>query len=274
MNPVGLLLTEWVIVVVGVLGIALTLRLRWGASLTLWLWGALAFVLAQLVRLPLLTGLTLLLRPYGDRIPDVLAYGINLAVLSLTAGVFEESARWLLLRGPARHVRHKAEALMFGAGHGGIEAILLIGIAVFNALVLLSAPDLILAQVQTAAPEQVEVVRQQIEALRRLTWGQVGLTLWERAIAISAHMALTLLVWRSVVERRWQAWGLAVLAHAGLNASVLLGLRWGGPVVAEGVGTVWALAALVYIVRVSPPGVPEAPGSPTGVSSPPPQTPR
>jgi uncharacterized membrane protein YhfC len=45
--------------------------------------------------------------------------------LGLSAGFFEESARYVVYRWWARDARTWSQGLMLGAGHGGIESILL-----------------------------------------------------------------------------------------------------------------------------------------------------
>jgi uncharacterized membrane protein YhfC len=56
------------------------------------------------------------------------------ALLGLSAGIFEEGARYLMYRFWAKKARSWDEALMIGAGHGGVEAILL-GLLTVYALV-------------------------------------------------------------------------------------------------------------------------------------------
>lgn len=103
---------------------------------------------------------------------------------------------------------------MFGAGHGGVEAILVIGAAVAGALVLLLMGDQILAQIQTAKPEEASAVAAQIAAIRGMQWWTPLIAIGERAMAITLHIALTLLVLRAVVRRELRWLWLAILFHA------------------------------------------------------------
>ena len=89
--------------------------------------GAMTFIGSQVVHLPLNTGLTLLFKaiwpstqPQGWHIP------FNAVVLGLTAGLCEETARYVGYRWLAKKARYWRDALMLGAGHGGIEAILVV----------------------------------------------------------------------------------------------------------------------------------------------------
>jgi len=91
-------------------------------------WGGLTFLVAQALRLPALTLLTFAARSTGLALDAEGEFALNLAVLSLSAGLFEEFSRYGVMRWGASHVREPREATMFGAGHGGVEAILLVGI--------------------------------------------------------------------------------------------------------------------------------------------------
>ena len=59
--------------------------------------------------------------------------------LGLSAGVFEETARYLTYRFWAKDARSWSRGLMLGAGHGGSEAILVGALAAVNFVALLAA---------------------------------------------------------------------------------------------------------------------------------------
>ena len=54
----------------------------------------------------------------------------------LMAGTFEECGRWLAFKLSLRWSRGPGDALMYGAGHGGIEAILLAGMTMLSNITL------------------------------------------------------------------------------------------------------------------------------------------
>ena len=54
----------------------------------------------------------------------------------LMAGAFEECGRWLALKLTLRWSRGPEDALMYGAGHGGIEAVLLAGMTMLNNIII------------------------------------------------------------------------------------------------------------------------------------------
>lgn len=170
--------------------------------------------------MPLLILLTLLFQRPGFQLSATTGVWLNVLILGSTAGLFENVARYIVLRWGARSARNWNDAVMFGAGHGGIEAMLLVGISVVNSLVLLTLGDIVLVQIRAASPEQAAAVAQQLDALRTLQWWMPILSIWERMIAITLHIALTIIVMRAVTrhEARW-LW-LAILIHSLFDGTV------------------------------------------------------
>lgn len=144
--------------------------------------GALAFFLSQiLLRIPLLTALS---SNYNIGFYFSFHPFIYLIFLAFTAGLFEETARYFTFR--CTHKKHDTlwDALAFGLGHGGIEAILLVGIP-------LLMTDASLEQALLAS--------------------------FERMSAILSHVAFSLIVWWSVHKRAPWVFLLAILLHMGLD---------------------------------------------------------
>lgn len=140
--------------------------------------GMLVFVISQIVlRIPMLQ---LLQQDISFQLftLQTIPYAI---FLGLTAGLFEEIGRYIGLRCLKRHHTFY-EVIAFGLGHGAIEAILL------TAIPLLSYGDLPLQDVWIAG--------------------------WERITAMCAHIAFTLLVWKSVQNKKLIYLMLAIFVHA------------------------------------------------------------
>lgn len=244
MTPAAVLSLELLVVLVGVVALAVVLRRRLQVPWRIWWWGALAFVGSQVVRLPFLAGLSLVAR---GAVGDTAASAANAAVLALTAGVFEETARWLVLRFGARDARRWREGVMFGAGHGGIEAVLVIGGAVAGSLALLAGGDAVLEAMPDA--DSREALATQLEAVREVSLGDALLALWERVLAITFHISLALLVLRSVRTRAWR-WLLAAIAfHAAFNAVAVAVSEAAGIAATELALTVVTLLSVAIIVR-------------------------
>ena len=153
MGTVGLLTVQIAGVVVLVLLLWVLGRRRVGFAWSSLGWGALAFPLSQLARLALTIPLNLLL---STVLSPTTAVAATTAVMLATSGLFEESTRWIVMRYWAKRVRTWEEGVGFGLGHGGIEALLLLGIAAINNFILALNPDMLKAQVEAVGdPEAV-----------------------------------------------------------------------------------------------------------------------
>lgn len=255
MSPPFLFILQALAIFAGVIALAIVLRRRLPALWRAWVWGALAFVASQAVRMPLLIGLTLISQALRWDFGEEGNFWSNAIILSLTAGLFEETARYLVLRFLAKDVRGWQNAVMFGAGHGGIEAILLVGIGagVTNAYLLLNA-DALLAQVRAFSPDQVGALEAQLAALRNVSAGVIAASLIERAFAIMLHIGLSVMVMRAV-EGGGFGWVLGAMGvHALANLLAITAQRFGGIVAAEIVVGVIALAMLAFTLRQRPVG--------------------
>lgn len=121
----------------------------------------------------------------------------------LMAGLFEECGRYLAFRLAARRWQPSGpDALMYGAGHGGIEAVLLAGSAMLNNIIL----SLALNQGGLAAVEAITgpLPEQTRAAVESLASTPAGLFLWsgfERLAAVVLHIALSVLVWAAATQK-------------------------------------------------------------------------
>ncbi len=194
------------------------------AHLHLWrpfLCGALAFFVSQvLTRLPLMAAVV-------PRLPEPISgFLLSAPVASYTAGLFEETGRLvvmiLLLKGFHRFV----DGVAFGLGHGGLEAVLLVGLSTVSniglAVVINSGQ-----WSSVAASMPPEVAQQMFKALTTTPPATFLLGGVERVAAVVLHVCCSLLVlWGVHAGRRLLAWAVAVLVHGSFNlVAVLLAPR-------------------------------------------------
>lgn len=233
MSPVVLLSSQFAVVVGMVVAASWWAKRRLGGSWLVWLAGAGAFVASQVLRMPLLGG--------------VQAAGLGLlgvtALAVVTSGIFEEGARYVALRWVVKRARRAADGVVFGLGHGGIEAVLILGLGAIGGAVLLATGDAVLEAASAAGPDAVEALEEQIAALEGMGALEVALGVYERALAMIAHVAMTLLVLRAITERRLRWLGAAVGFHVALNGITVA--------VAEAYGIVAAEVALTGLTAVS-----------------------
>ena len=240
------------------LGLGFLLHHRYNLPWGLYGAGALTFILSQVGHIPFNTWL---LNPWLAKIAPQMTSGsadllIWAAFLGLSAGVFEETARWLVLRFWRKDIRSWRESLMFGAGHGGIEAVF-VGVLAFIAFLQLFLYRQIDPQAITglAEGEQLSYLRETVSSYWASDWwGHLWGTL-ERFSVIPIHLAATVMVYRSVRDRRFLWYLAAVLWHTLVDFfAVYASQTWSIPLT-EGVLFLMGILGwgIVFLLRDSHP---------------------
>ena len=186
--------------------------------------------------------------PVGDTIlNNTLLYGLY---GGLMAGVFEETGRLLAFKTVLKKNREKdINAVMYGAGHGGFEAIAIVGMTMINNIiwsVLINTGNM------SALTEKVtgDVITQVEENIHQLTTLQPYMFLMggvERIFAIVLHLALSVLVWFAVKKKgKGYLYFAAILIHMAVDALTVILSGAGIPAVAleAAVGGMALLAAI------------------------------
>jgi uncharacterized membrane protein YhfC len=205
---------------------------RYGIGWRVFAIGAVTFVLSQVVHLPLNYALGLL---GGGRGVALWPLPWVALMAGLTSGVCEEGARWLVLRYWLRDTRGWAGALQFGAGHGGVEAII---------TGLLAALGMVSALAMSLSGQSIP----ELAAYWQIPWYEFILAGLERAFALGAHIGMAMLVMRAVMTRR-VVWLLAAIAaHCAMNFWAVWGMAQVGVVGVEAGLALIALAALALVV--------------------------
>lgn len=147
-----------------------------------------------LLRIPLLSLLSL----WADYIVFQSLYPVAyLALLSLSAGIFEEFGRYVFIKFFMKK-SSCADAFAFGAGHGGIEAVLLVGLSQL-ALVFLTGGS-----------------------LAGYCASDFFLSGAERIFAICAHIGLSLIMWYGVNRSKSIIFvPLCIMLHGVFNFSAV-----------------------------------------------------
>ena len=251
--------------------LAVIARRRLGVSWRYFGYGALIFLLFQLIsRVPIIQATQALIAPQLRA-----SFGLQLIwllVLALTAGIFEEVGRYIGYRWLMRRDEKTwSKALMYGLGHGGLEAALLVG-----GLTLIGLINLILlpSMLGTLPPDQRAQVEQQLAAVAAQPDWLPLVGAYERLWALAFHVAMSVVVLQ--VFRRGIAWlWLAIGAHALLDflaagLPLLLGLQGTAALLLpEVIVTLAGLLGLWAIWRLREPPEPTT----VGVGIPPPGQP-
>ena len=141
------------------------------------------------------------------------SYGI------FAAGIFEETGRFAAFKTVMKNRNDPKEAVMFGLGHGGAEAILLAGLSLLSTAimaVIMNNADFSAAFIFPAeSTETAELVRSQLSAVSGLTAVQVVCSLLERIISMTFHTAISVIVFEGArVKGKLWLFPVSILLHA------------------------------------------------------------
>lgn len=172
-------------------------------------------------------------------------------VYGLSAGVFEEGARYLVYRFWIKDARRWGQGVMYGAGHGGAEAMILGALAVyaFFQLTALRNADL----TSLVPPEQLELARAQIEAYWAAPWYEALAGALERVLALCVQIGLAVMVLQAFTRRNLLWLIGAITWHAVVDALAVVGGARGWSIYAiEGLVAITALLSLAAIFALKP----------------------
>jgi uncharacterized membrane protein YhfC len=238
-----------------ILGIYLTEKFHLGWKI--WLIGACIFILSQIFHIPFnIYVLNPLLAKIQSAIQGTSGQLIVAGLLGLSAGVFEETARYAMYRWWIKDFRTWRNGILAGAGHGGTEAILL-GLLVMLAYVnLMAYRNMDLSKLNLTL-DQLAIARQQIQNYWNAPWYTTLLGAVERTFTIPFHIAASVIVLQAFTRHpghQQLGWlGLAIFYHALMDASIVfIAGQWGG-YAAEAVLGVMALLDIFIIFALRQP---------------------
>jgi uncharacterized membrane protein YhfC len=244
-----LLTVNGLVMLLAPLAVAWLLRRHRTVGWSLWGMGAATFVLSQVGHIPFNSLVARLWQP--DLTTQLIPYFI---FLGLSAGIFEESARYVTFRFWAKEARSWGQGLMVGAGHGGIEAIL-VGLLFFLqvANLVFYRAGLLDSALASVGPEEIALIDAAATALFSLPWYEALLGGVERIFAICLHLSASLMVLRAVTTGNWGWYAAAISWHALANTVSLYLAQTVSPLAAEGFLFVVALLSLGFILAIRTP---------------------
>lgn len=182
--------------------------------------GALAFFISQIViRIPILTMVLPYMMWFIKLSMNSWLYGL---FLGLTAGLFEEGARLIFIKLLCKRNRRYVDGIAFGLGHGGIEAIILVGVNLISMLVYFIAInsgtfDSLMARLD---PAYVTAIYDQCIGLTAFDAALTGI---ERIMAVGAHIGMTVIILTGIKKNRSFLYLIiAILVHTALDAPILI----------------------------------------------------
>lgn len=202
------------------IGLGFFLSRKFGLSWRLFWIGAATFILSQVGHIPFNAGLTALFQNgILPSPPAAWQLVFNAIVLGLSAGLFEEISRFAVYRWWVKDARSWGRGLLLGAGHGGIEAMLVGGLLLVSFFYMFAIKDTDLAALVPV--DQLPLAQQQVEAYWSATWYDSLLGAVERSFTLPAHLAFSILVLQVFLRRQLRWLWFSVAWHALLNAITL-----------------------------------------------------
>ena len=225
--------------------------------------GALFFILVQVIHIPLVlvTQTPLALYLMQIAIGQTMVILIIAIYLGLLAGLFEELGRFYVFKRFFKRKKiklNKENALMFGLGWGGLESIfvaMIMFLTMFSYTVAtsLTEQDLLDLNEQYGGiltQEQLDEINTQNEAFVNITPLELLPSLFERIMALALQIAFTLLVFTSVLSSKRLLLYLAILFHALVDFLAVFFVSIYGILITELSLVPLALIAFFYIERV------------------------
>jgi uncharacterized membrane protein YhfC len=199
-------------------GLFLLLRKRLALKIAPALVGAAAFILFALVLESLMH--RIVLNPSPDGTIEMLKRPlIYVPYAAFAAGIFEETARFICFKILKRKYTAFSTAISYGIGHGGIEALLLLGFSMISNIVM----SITINSGMAGSLGDSQQVR---ETIRLLTDTAPVMFLaggLERVLAVTIQISLSVFVWHSV-NTKGKLWmfPLAIVLHAAADIGAAL----------------------------------------------------
>ncbi len=236
------------------LTIYLTRRFKQGWRL-FWI-GALIFLFSQVLHIPFNALVTPFFNQYGFISLPVDLQNVILSVfLGLSAGLFEEFSRYAMYRWWAKEARSWGQGLLAGAGHGGIEAIVLGLLVLYGYVQMQIVRGMDVSTLVT--PDKVELANAQIQAYWSAPWYMTLLGALERLFTIPLHLACSIIVLQAFTRKKFWWVGLAILFHALADGVGVFISKIGFSALAiEGIIGIFAIASVIIVFVLRQPELP------------------
>lgn len=144
---------------------------------------------------------------------------------ALAAGIFEETGRFLACLLFKKKLSTQT-AILGGLGHGGAECAILIGLNYISYVTIAVTVNSMgfdkFVELSGATADIKEQLTAQLTAIAGITPALGALSMFERILAMTAHVCLSVIVVKSVSEKKWLLFPAAIILHALLDAGAAL----------------------------------------------------
>ena len=155
-------------------------------------------------------------------------------IVGLFPGLFEETGRFVAFKTVLRKRKQRETGLSHGIGHGGFEALFILGITYIEYFVFAimlnqgSFVELMIEPVKdTLTPDVVKQITGIVEQITTFSAATMGIALADRLIAVLYHIGASIMVFYAVKDKKkWWLYPLSILIHTVIDG--LLGLQLAG----------------------------------------------
>lgn len=155
-------------------------------------------------------------------------------IVGLFPGVFEETGRFVAFKTVLRKRTQRETGLTHGIGHGGFEAMFILGITYIEYFVFAimlnqgSFFELMIEPVKdTLTPDVIKQITDIVEQITTFSAGALGLALIDRLIAVFYHIGASILVFYAARDKkRLWLYPFAIAIHTAID--MVAGLQLAG----------------------------------------------
>lgn len=223
------------------IGLIVIMKVKYKASLKSFFIGAAAFFIAvQCIEGPINYYFLV-----GNRSTSSIIAGNTILFMlygGLMAGIFEETARYICFKFILKKERRIQDAISYGIGHGGIEAILLVGITYL-------ANTIVSIMINLGMPLEngLELVSSQLSSVEPYMFAIAGV---ERLSTIIIQIGLSIIVFNSVKYGKKQYYLLAIFIHALIDFPAVLAQKGVINIITvESIIILVSIAFIVFIIK-------------------------
>jgi uncharacterized membrane protein YhfC len=219
--------------------------------------GALAFVLSQVIHVPLLVGLQPLLQTAGfTSLPPTVNLVLTGLFYGFLAGICEEPMRWLAYKVIKEKGQQPNSSVVLGIGHGGVESVVLVGVSV-------AATFFTMLSIRSSGMPMAGISMETMQQYFAMDWYLPLAGAVERLSTLAIHIGMSVVVWKAVRHRSWKWLFAAVLLHTIYDGiAVILSLSAVNIWIIEGMFVLFAILSLVWTIRTIKTEIPLQPALP------------
>ena len=194
---------------------------KYKISWRLWWIGGTIFVLSQIGHIPFNNFIGQILNKtnmvYWTKTNQVI---FNALFLGVSAGIWEEFARYAMYRWWSREARNWRTGILLGLGHGGFESIIIGLIALYTFLQMMAIRNIDISSI--VPPAQLSNATKSISIYWAMPWYDSLIGSFERALTLPIQIALSLLILQVFLRKKIKWLWAAIGYHAIVDTTAVL----------------------------------------------------